>query len=95
MIQNAVAELVRYGYATGLLEAEDRIWAANALIRELGLDDLTEEAEARIFEGNLTAGEARKKLPAILDTLCGYAAEKGMIADNTVTYRDLFDTKLM
>ena len=46
MIQNAVAELVRYGYATGLLEAEDRIWAANALIRELGLDDLTEEAEA-------------------------------------------------
>ena len=50
MIQNAVAELVKYGYVTGLLEAEDRIWAANALIRELGLDDLTEEAEARIFE---------------------------------------------
>ena len=95
MIQNAVAELVKYGYVTGLLEAEDRIWAANALIRELGLDDLTEEAEARMFKEDTTAEEARKKLPAILDTLCDYAAEKGMIADNTVTYRDLFDTKLM
>ena len=95
MIQNAVAELVKYGYVTGLLEAEDRIWAANALIRELGLDDLTEEAEARIFEENMTVEEARKRLPAILDLLCDYAAEKGMIADNTVTYRDLFDTKLM
>ena len=68
MIQNAVAELVKYGYVTGLLEAEDRIWAANALIRELGLDDLTEEAEARIFEENTTAEEARKRLPEILDT---------------------------
>ena len=38
MIQNAVAELVKYGYVTGLLEAEDRIWAANALIRELGAE---------------------------------------------------------
>jgi len=95
MIQNAVAELVKYGYVTGLLEAEDRIWAANALIRELGLDDLTEKAEARIFEENMTAEEARKRLPEILDTLCDYVAEKGMIADNTVTCRDLFDTKLM
>ena len=89
MIQDAVAELVNYGYEKGLLDKEDRIWAANSLIRELGLDDLTEEAEKKIFEGS------HGELADILGELCDYAAQNGLIPDNTVTYRDLFDTKLM
>ena len=98
MIQDAAAALVNYGYATGLLEKEDRIWAANSLIRELGIGGLTEEAEAAIsgFDKEQADGKTeREKLPEILGRLCDYAAEKGLIPDDTVTYRDLFDTKLM
>ena len=72
MIQDAAAALVNYGYATGLLEKEDRIWAANSLIRELGIGGLTEEAEAAIsgFDKEQADGKTeREKLPEILGRL--------------------------
>jgi len=95
MIQDAAARLVNYGVETGLLEKEDRIWAANSLIRELGLDDLTEEAEEKILSFDPEKESVKDQLPEILGELCDYAAEKGLVPDDTVTYRDLFDTKLM
>ena len=36
-----------------------------------------------------------EELETVLGQMCDYAFEKGMLAENTVTYRDLFDTKIM
>ena len=36
-----------------------------------------------------------EELEAILNSMCDYAYDKGVITENSVVYRDLFDTKIM
>ena len=83
----AIAGLVSYALGKGLIQPSETVWAANVLLEALALDScaLPEELSA--------VGE--KDLPAILDALLDDAAERGVLAENTVTYRDLLDTKLM
>ena len=81
---NAVVHLVNYAVNTGLIADCERTWALNALLDVLKADALPE------LELNENAG-----LAETLDVLCDYAYEKGLISENTVTYRDLFDTELM
>jgi len=83
-IMNAIDRLLNYAEKNGLTEKSDRTWAANRLIDALGISEY-------IPSGDSEAGEIEETLAA----LCDYAAENGILADNTVTYRDLFDTKLM
>lgn len=80
-----VRDLIRYGHETGLLAAEEHIYAINQLL------DLFQEDE--YIEPETAAGEIY--LESILKELLGYAAEKGLLKDNTVGYRDLFDTRIM
>ena len=42
-----------------------------------------------------SANDEEWPLEEILSGLLDYAFEKGLIPENTVTYRDLFDVKLM
>ncbi len=97
-VQLAVADLVCYGLATGLIEDEDSTLAANRIIEALNIESLDEEAECKIMEfeceGN-SSEDLIASLPQILEVLCDEAAAKGLMADDSVTYRDLFDTKLM
>ncbi len=60
--------------------------------------------ERRHSSGERTSGETRQgsgeealaaELEGILNRMCDYAYEKGLIAENGVVYRDLFDTKIM
>lgn len=81
---NAVLKLVDYAKETGLIEEEEQIWAVNTLLDALGLDALTELSVA-----------ADATLPEILDTLLDDAYARGVLKENTTTYRDLFDTELM
>ena len=81
---NAVLKLVDYAKETGLIEEEEQIWAVNTLLDALGLDALPELPVAE----NAT-------LPEILDTLLDDAYARGVLKENTTTYRDLFDTELM
>ncbi len=82
-----IKQLVDYGVDRKLIGEEDRIYITNSLLAALG------EAEYDIPEGvTVPSGEP---LEDILASLCDYAAEKGIIEDNTVVFRDLFDTKLM
>ena len=46
MVQEAIAKLVQYGLATGLIEKEDRLYTANKLLELLHIDSLEEAAEA-------------------------------------------------
>lgn len=83
-VYRAIDSLVEYGLEKGLLEPEDRCYTVNLLLDRLKLDAWEEPCEA----SNLGLEEALK-------VLLDYAAGTGLIADNTVVYRDLFDTALM
>lgn len=86
-IQSDIRKLVAYGTQTGLVPREDVIFTTNRLLELFGLDELEDVDEAFSMEEG--------DLEEVLNSMCDYAYEKGMLAENTVTYRDLFDTKIM
>ena len=95
MVQEAIAKLVQYGLATGLIEKEDRLYTANKLLELLHIDSLEEAAEAAIMGCDGQDKTVVGELEAILGELCDYAYQAGLMEENSVGYRDLFDTKLM
>ena len=81
----AIESLVEYCLRTGLIRAEERTWALNTVLDILRLDSYEHE------EGEI--GEI--DLAAVLDTLMDDAHERGVLAEDSIVYRDLFDTRLM
>ncbi len=95
MIQNDIARLVQYGLATGLIEKADSIYTANRLLELLHLDALEEAAQAAIEGFDPADQSVVGELEQILGGICDYAYEAGLMEENSVGYRDLFDTKVM
>ncbi len=97
MIQNTLVKFVQYGLATGLIEKEDAVFSANRLLELLKIDALDESAEQEIlsYSGDPSAEALTEELPGILDKICDYAFEQGILEEDGITYRDLFDTKVM
>ena len=87
MVYEAIRELVRYGLEKGLITEDDAIYARNQILEVLKMDEYEEPEK----DGELTGAALEKILKVLLD----YAAEKGLLQENSVVYRDLFDTKLM
>ena len=82
-----ISQLIEYAVRKQWISEPDRIWAANRILSALHMDG---------FEGLVPTGESElPPLQEILDHLCDYAYEHGVIEGNTATYRDLFDTELM
>ena len=98
MIQKDIRKLVSYGLKTGLVSKEDEIFTVNRLLELFKLDDITEEAmamspeELEFTDEEIESGE---KLEALLSGMLDYAYEAGLMEENTIGYRDLFDTKIM
>lgn len=82
-IFEAIKALSDYGIKKGLIEAEDTVYIINSICQELNLDYF-EDCELR---GDYTLEE-------ILASILDYAVENGLCEDSVV-YRDLFDTKIM
>ena len=95
MVQNAIIRLVQYALSTGLIEKEDAVYSVNHLLEILQIDSLEEEAVEAVLSFDPKDRDMTGELPGILDELCSYAADQGMIPPESITYRDLFDTKLM
>jgi UDPglucose--hexose-1-phosphate uridylyltransferase len=95
MIQESITKLVQYGLETGLITEEDAIYTANRLLELLKLDTLSDEAEAAILSYQTGDAAIVAQLEGILGAICDYAYEQGILEENTVGYRDLFDTKVM
>lgn len=96
MIEEKILELAGYGLATGLVKPEDERYTVNRLLELLGLDGIEDGVFAEYAKRpKMTQEEAEAALPGILSEMLGYAAEAGLLPEDTVTYRDLFDTKLM
>ena len=83
MINDSICFLVGYALKNGLIEESDKVYSVNRLLEVLGINDYKAPKEPK----KLTLTEA-------LDNLCDYAVSQGMIEDSVV-YRDLFDTKIM
>ena len=79
-----IARLVQYGIDTGLVPAEEKIFTTNLLLDVLKKEDFHEPEEI---------GEII--LEDVLKNLLDYAWAKGILEDQGVTARDLFDTRLM
>ena len=96
MIQERILELTEYGLVTGLVKPEDKIYTVNRLLELFQLDELEDEVVAAHEKKELmTQQQAEDALEGILGEMLDYAAEQGLMPENTITYRDLFDTKIM
>ena len=79
-----IEKLLAFAESVKLIESEDVIYSRNNLLAVFGLDDCEEVTETFEIE----------KPYDILNRMCDWAAEKGLI-ENTFDERDLFDTKVM
>lgn len=84
MLFEHIEKLVQYGIDTGLTPECERIYTRNLLL-ELFHEDAWEDVD-------VTGQEL--ELESILKELLDEAVKRGIIEDSIV-YRDLFDTKLM
>lgn len=66
-----------------MVEEDDKIYVINRLLELFRLDSYTQ------------TDKAIRQLSEILSDMTDYAAEHGLIPENTNVYRDLFDTKIM
>ena len=85
MINAAISKLATYALRTGLIEACEYAWAINSILEVLKLDSYTDPGQEW--------GEI--DLPAVLDELMDDAYARGVLSENSIVYRDLFDTELM
>ncbi len=83
MIDVSIKKLVCYGLEKGLISKRDEVFATNQILEILKLDSFE-------CEENFSEVDLEDTLKELLD----FAVETGLIED-TITHRDLFDTKLM
>lgn len=74
-----------YGLLTNLIDECDVVYVKNRLLSKLGIDDYMETEDKR---GNVY------DLRQILMEITDYAVGQGII-DDSITYRDMFDTEIM
>lgn len=84
MINKEIKKLVTYGIQNNLLNEADKVYTINQIIAALDIDE---------FEDADVSGE-NIVLEDILNNINDYAVNKGIIEDS-ITYRDLFDTRIM
>ena len=87
MIQNDIKKLVQYGLKTGLIKETDVIYITNRLLELFELDEME--------DGNEEVTMSVDELETVLSRMMDYAYEKGIMTENSIVYRDLFDTKIM
>ncbi len=88
-IDRQIAKLVGYGVHTGLTDIADVRYTVNAILELLQMD-APAGGEPIAYEDT---GE--EELEGVLNALTDYACAHGLTGGDSVTYRDLFDTRLM
>jgi len=78
-----ISELVSYGLQNNLVHADDKTYVINQLL------ELFEKAEFQWEDAE------PRQLFEILNDMNDYAVQNGLIEEDTITNRDLFDTKVM
>ncbi len=84
MIETYIKELVTYGLNKGLVDPADEIYVTNRLLELFDIQEYNEPAEI-----------SSRPLVDILNDMLDYAYQHKLMEDDTITNRDLFDTKIM
>ncbi len=85
MINRRIDKLISYGLMTGLIYENDVIYVRNKILTRLGLDSYEETNESC---------ESISEISGILKDITDFAVERGIIEDSII-YRDIFDTEIM
>ena len=78
-----ISELVKYGIDRGLIDTEDKAFVINRLLELFGLNSFT------------WTDVTVRSIDCILSDITDYAIETGLVVEDTITNRDLFDTQVM
>ena len=89
MINLTIAALAEYAVQNNLIQEEERIYSINLVLGILKLNEYIEP------EDTDKVREKAGNLEALLDEVCDYAYENGLMEGDSVVYRDLFDTNIM
>ncbi|SEQ27976.1 galactokinase/galactose-1-phosphate uridylyltransferase, family 2,TIGR01239 [Lachnospiraceae bacterium RM5] len=100
MIYWAVTTLVGYAVSRKLIWREDINYVLNTILHELGIEEykgkrkdvINASRNMSIFESDYDLGSFLTKLLFVIDN---YACKKGIIKENTVGLKDLFDSHIM
>ena len=84
-INNLIHELVRYGISAHLIAQDDIVYTTNRLLEFFKINEYVEPETS----------EEPRQLNLILEDMLDYAAETGLLENDTITYRDLFDTAII
>ena len=89
-----IETLISYAILHGLVKEDDRILVTNAVLESIGCDSYTEFTEEE------TAKIAKKATEIVypteeLDRLVEWAAQNGTLSTDTLTFRDLLNSKIM
>ncbi len=85
MVNEAVFKLASYALRTELIEECEYAWAVNTILGALKIDSCADPGR--------DWGDV--ELAPVLEELLDDACARGVLAENSVVYRDLFDTELM
>ena len=84
MIQKSIRKLTEYGIITGLITEADRIYTYNRLLELFDLDELDED--------DTDVSVKTEDLEDILAEMLSYAHDFGLMPEDDIVHRDLFDT---
>ncbi len=85
-INREIRRLINYGIDKKLIYKEDEIYVINSILEILHLDEFT---DVEIEKEELSHPQF------ILNNILEFAYQTGVLMEDTVTYRDILDTKLM
>ncbi|MCM1159022.1 MAG: UDP-glucose--hexose-1-phosphate uridylyltransferase [Bacteroidales bacterium] len=86
MIDNLICELVNYGLQNGLVDTADAVYVTNQLLSLFQRLD---------YHPAVPQPPKPRRLHLILEDMLVYAWENGILEEDTVTMKDLFDTRIM
>lgn len=86
MIHEQIDKLLSYGIITRLIEENDEVYARNRILALLKLYS---------YEKTGNKCNSIDELDEILNSITDFAVENGLIENDSIIYRDMFDTALM
>ncbi len=89
-IEELIGYLVAYGKERNMVAPEDERYTINLLLDLFHIEAPEEDPGLHV-----ACSVSDMALPNILNEMLDYANENGLLPDNTITYRDLFDTRIM
>lgn len=92
-----IFELVSYGKNKGLIDTADEVYTTNKLLELFQIDEykLDNSSDTQNVNQQDDNNQNVRELHFILEDMMDYAIENGIMENDTITYRDLLDTKIM